>query len=140
MSNGQTTHLLITLIMMLKSIAEKLALEITLSFLTLGFTMDEVSIFMAINMATWEETRKNLTTKLTKTTYLPEDMGLEMMLPILVLVLVMRNPNLMYAKRLILTGAAGSWSLIPQVTAAVWSAYLSESMKAKLSYKALRNG
>ena len=66
-------------------------------------------------------------------TDLPEDMGLEMMLPILMLGMLMRNPNLIYAKRMILTVAAGSLSLIPQVTAAVGTAYLSERMKAKLS-------
>ena len=83
MSNGQTSHLLIDLIMMLKSIAEKLALEITLAFLPLGFTMDEVSLFMDTNMATWKEIRRNLTTKFTKMTDLPEDIVPEMMLPIL---------------------------------------------------------
>ena len=93
MSNGQTPHLFITLIMMLKSIAEKLALEITLAFLTVGFTMDEVSLFMATNMATWEDIRRNLTTKLTKMTDLPEDMRPEMMLAILMLGMLMRNPN-----------------------------------------------
>ena len=86
---------------------------------------------MATNMATWEET----SIKLNQMTDHSEEMGPEMMLPILVLGLLIRNPNLKFTKKMIMTMTAGGLSLIPQVTALVGTAYLSEDIKAKLNYK-----
>ena len=107
---------------------------------TLGFMKDEVSLFMATNTLTWEIIIKNLATHFNKVTELSKDVGVEMMLPILILGMMIRNPSVTHAKWMLLKVVAGSLSLIPKVTAAVGTAYLSETMKAKLNYKYPKSG
>ena len=118
----QSPHFLITVFMMLKTITERLALEITMAFLTFGYTLDEGSLIMATNTFKW----KDIKTKVTKMTELPQDMGVEMMLPVLMVGLLMKSPNMAQAKRMMITLAMGSLSLIPQVMAGmVGTAHLS---------------
>lgn len=100
--------------MMLKAITERLAPEIALVFLTFGYTFDEISLILATNTFKWEDVKATVT----KMTEFPEDMGVEMMIPVLMVGL-----------------------LIPQVAARLaGTAHLSKGMKARLSYKNPRHG
>ena len=95
----QSPYFLLTIIMLLKAITERLALEMSLAFITFGYTYDEISLTLTTNTIKWEDVKNKIIKKIPE---LPEefpgDMGAEMLIPILLAGELMRNPNLGEAK------------------------------------------
>ena len=58
--SAQTPYFLITIIMLLKAIAQRVALEISLGFIAFGYTYDENSLVLPSNTCKWEDVKNKL--------------------------------------------------------------------------------
>ena len=92
-------------------------------------------------MATNAITLSDVKARISEASKFPEDMGAEMMIPILQAGMLIRNPKLGAPKMVMLTLAAGGLSLVPRVSAELsGTVRLTKSMKARLSHKTPQHG